>query len=334
VKSLALFAGLHKTGSTTIQQILSSHRKSLEHDSILYPLSKRLDRLGTAYSDPNHSIITVRLFGNMPDKQKQLERRQRFAEQLQQINHDTLIFAAEEISRLEPANMLECSRFFRDLGYSVSSVAYIRHIRPWIDSIVAQRIAGRLGPKWPMEKVFAEFQHRGGFVRPLVEALRHGFPEIQLLSFDALIRDQKNLAASFMTATGLGRISLPADQKKTNERTSDAAVRFLNFAYTFANQQAPEFRSALLKDYGAIVAFSGKKFQLTDQELAPYMSLIQSENEWLGKHLAHEFYDDQVTAAHSANIDPGFLNHLEGIANTVQPETAKTIAAYMQAGSH
>jgi hypothetical protein len=64
------------------------------------------------------------------------------------------------------------------------------------------------------------------------------------------------------------------------------------------------------------------------------MSLIQSENEWLGKHLAHEFYDDQVTAAHSANIDPGFLNHLEGIANTVQPETAKTIAAYMQAGSH
>jgi hypothetical protein len=180
MKRLLLFCGLHKTGSTTIQKVLAGNATLLAKNSIAYPIVQTTSQSGYTRPDANHSRLIKMNFSGHFSKEIRNYEKERLAAYLQKSKCHTLIISAEEISRLERGEIEDCRRFFEEQGYDIHAVLFVRKLRDWVDSVVAQRIAGHRGPHATQDNVFAEFERNKGFVKPLVENVVSVFPGVDI----------------------------------------------------------------------------------------------------------------------------------------------------------
>jgi len=231
MKKLYMFCGLHKTGSTTIQKALAFNAGILAKNSIDYPIVQTTSKYGYTQPDANHSrLIKMAFSGQYSEKARQFER-DKLVSYFQKSKYQTLIISAEEISRLERREMEDCRRFFEEQGYEIHAALFIRKLRDWVDSVVAQRIAGKRGPRATHDNVFAEFERNKGFVKPLVESVVAAFPEVDIFSFDSLIKKPGGIINGFLAWVGIDNLNLKFNLESTNERVPDELVRFSNFVY-------------------------------------------------------------------------------------------------------
>lgn len=328
-----MFCGLHKTGSTTLQKALSLNSEVLAENSIDYLTFTLKGLSGKIYKDTNHSRLMLMLFSARSPAEVRRKERDKLAAYLQKSSGQTLLITAEEISRFDNNELADCKRFFVEQGYDIHTALFVRKIRAWVDSIVAQRIAGYRGPNWTRDQVFAEFVRQRGFVKPLLQNVTSVFPDIDLFSFDALLQQPGGLLAAFVNWAQLRELNLKLDAESTNERVADAVVRFADFVHRETLVNGAAIKNQFLMEHDIFAKFKARKFHLRQSELQKYLPILRAENNWLGETYGDEFFDSQIDYFHEELGCTEFQNFTEACASELSLSTQKLLAQYFKSAA-
>jgi hypothetical protein len=134
-KRLILHAGIHRTGTTSIQQALFYNAASLLRAGILYPKPM----------DGSNAINHQRLAWDISERQIELPELSEWAASLAQIDAHTVILSAEDFCRIRNLDFLECF----SAHFEIEVAMYLRRQDIWVNSWYNQHV------KWPFDPVLS-----------------------------------------------------------------------------------------------------------------------------------------------------------------------------------
>lgn len=190
-KQVILLAGLHKTATTSIQRACAANQGKLLAQGFAYPLIAGRPNHSAHFmmfrASPNQSAVNPRLRGMTQPLTPELRAlaRENFAANLANMPHQQ-VFVAESVSLFTVDELAEMKYWFEENGRRVRLLCSVRQLRPWIDSMVAQRV--NAGPRLSIAEVVDEFVSMGSLVQQRLENLRMVFPDAEFFSFDRSVR--------------------------------------------------------------------------------------------------------------------------------------------------
>jgi hypothetical protein len=134
-KRLILHAGIHRTGTTSIQQALFYNADSLLSAGILYPKPM----------DGGNAINHQRLAWDISEDKVALPALRDWAASLAQTDARTVILSAEDFCRIKNLDFVKC---FSD-HFNVEVAIYLRRQDIWVNSWYNQHV------KWPFDEQLA-----------------------------------------------------------------------------------------------------------------------------------------------------------------------------------
>ncbi|MFD1884901.1 hypothetical protein [Paenibacillus wenxiniae] len=291
IQEIIIHAGMHKTGTTSIQETLFAHADQLKQRDLLYP---------TCWPS-NHSIPIFSLFKRDPSyfeniveersRQEIEHTRQHFMRVLQQeIATSTptrLVLSGENISLLTYRELRSFRLFLQNItGYRVPIrvIVCVRHPVPWLISATQQRLkSGQhlqtiLDVK--MRAIIPQlFQQRIGNLMRVF-----GKKALTVYSFDDAVQSVYGPVGYFLQQLGYAEEDiLSFDIKKANESMSFMAARFI----AFINEKCPiilcnrknELRTR--QDIDPLLAIRGPKFDIAYTYKKDFLQLAQADLAWL-----------------------------------------------------
>ena len=305
-KQLILLAGLHKTATTSIQKTCVNNLDLLRRAGLHYPID-----LGGERDKSNHTGVLNALFRQEPLRlglQGQFSMRTgaRAKAYLAAYTHNarsqlestdaSLLMAAEGVSVYGVEELAQMKESFARGGRQIRLICHVRHLSGWINSMVAQRVAGAM--RLPIGQAVDEFRQFQSVVRTRIENLRAVFPEAEFYSHEQAVRHRLGPVGFFLEKAG---VPLTDEMRiiRANEGSGDNGARVLSLI----NERFGRFDStgarnpALFKQKGFVKQLKripGRKFSLRPDEVAPILPLLRAENEWLRDTLGADFYDEQL----------------------------------------
>ena len=153
-KKILLHVGLHKTGSTSIQDGMKKNFDAVSNKCILYPM---IPIKGEKYS--NHSFMLYSMFCDTPEKyhmnqkfncgtkEKSEKLNNYYSEiltsEINKKNNDLIVLSGEDVSSLTKENIESMKTFFidnADFDIEFEIVIYVRHLCDYIQSVIQQRV--------------------------------------------------------------------------------------------------------------------------------------------------------------------------------------------------
>lgn len=193
--TIFLHIGMNKTGTTSIQSFLSSHRAQLKEAGILYP---KAGEMGGAH----YKLSTAMGFSHgaaAPSLELQ-QLKKAFLAELKSRNYHAVIFSSEDWvldKSLEPV------RDFFD-GFTVKVIVYLRRHDHWWLSAYAQAVKMKRFPPWGLgPQAFIQFHRKRfpsyGNYRWLIDRWAEVFGEDNMLvrPYESL-QNQPGLEADFL----------------------------------------------------------------------------------------------------------------------------------------
>lgn len=304
-KELILYAGLHKTASSSIQRTCGKNRTQLARAGFTFPLTPTQGKLGT-----NHTAALVCMFKREPTRYGRLNQfdlgndefmlklkedlRQAMANALPSVR-GKLLLVAEGVSVLPLEELLELKQWFLDHGFETRLVCHIRHLSGWINSMISQRVTGPM--RMTIEEAVREFAQYGGIVRPSIENIRSAFPDAQFYSHETAIAHPRGPVGFFLEHAGVAGEGF--EYLSVNAGKSDLATRALSLVNEkfgkFDNrcQDNPQF-FGVQEQMRVFRSLVGPKFRLRRQEVEPILPALEAENRWLGKSFGPGFHDPSL----------------------------------------
>ncbi|MEJ6021946.1 hypothetical protein [Ramlibacter sp. PS4R-6] len=298
--TIILVAGLHKTGTTSIQRVCAANKDALQEAGYIFPVGK----MGTSRAAPaNHTSLFHFVFRRDPHKwgpgvlapepdedfaATQLSTRAALAAKLARTRRN-IIFVAEGVSVFDREELDRMKDWFGEAGWTVQAICLVRHLSSWLHSMVAQRVSA--GPRLPLDVVVQEFVQQGSLVRGRIQNLRATFPDTRFLSYEAAARHPQGPAGQFLDVLGIpaATANFPATDVAANQRASDAAVRFLSRLNTRTLSKRGYGRLLDERTLAAIRGVGRGKFVLREAEAPQLNPLLQAENAWLRSELGDAF---------------------------------------------
>jgi hypothetical protein len=305
-KELILFAGLHKTGTTSIQKTCGANHTDLTRAGVAYPLrtangqpqDNHTFQLGWMFKDAPHRVGLARQFTAGNDA-RVADRQARLRDSMGNDIKDQrrVLLVAEGVSVFSVSELESMRRWLHEQGFTVRVICHIRHLSRWIASMVAQRVAGQMG--LTIEQAVQEFVAAGGIIRPRIDAIRQVFPDTEFHSHELAVSHEFGPAGFLLEAIGVP-VNSEMSWIRANEGRSAIAVRALSILHErFGRDQwretPAEFR-AHLEQAGVkgLRRLPGKKFELSEHEVAPLLPMLQEENAWLRDTFGEEFHDGHL----------------------------------------
>ena len=173
MKRLILQAGLHKTGSTSIQRTCVANQQLLRSNGISYFPEMLIDGKLTTQGNGNHTRLLRVLFrrstiyefqrgGQKAYADRSAKVRAGVQELLQRADGDAVLMAAEVVSTFTHQELVDLKSFFQECGFDVGVFCCVRKPLEWLNSMVAQRVIGERGPRITLEAAIQEFVNAGG----------------------------------------------------------------------------------------------------------------------------------------------------------------------------
>lgn len=307
-KKLKLIVGLHRTGTTSIQRTCLLNKEQLLASGYYYPIvvSRHIEPTMASHKPENHSRIITHMFSSWldPKPSDHIRKKGRVstkelirAEVLEVLNaaQSNLIMCAERCSTLSIEQLADLREWFEKAGYSIDVYCFLRKPTSWLHSIVAQRVSGIQGPKLTIDQVIDEFVKGNTIFSQRLRNLREIFPDTSFISVDRANEAEGGTAEFILNRLG---VQLDNFKKVTrlNESHSNHCVRLHSQINTvFGNREssinADSFHRRLPKIHSDLYDLSGPKFRLTETEMKPLFSILQSENQWLEETFGEGFYD-------------------------------------------
>ena len=297
--------GLHKTGTTSIQDTCIANLPALEAAGFAYPVHATAEgpksnhgvllKVAFRGSLNNFGLNGQFDFGN--DQAWLTSERKRVRDQFETVLGNwrgSVVLAAENVSTFNESELDEMHSWFVERGWEVRAICHVRHLATWIHSMIAQRVSG--GLRLPIAQAVNEFVQAGGIIRPRIERLRAAMPQIQFHSHERAVAHPNGPPGYFLEKIGVP--SRDVHFKRANEGSSDIATRLLSIInekfvrYPVGGVSSP---TLLAQETMAMRALEGPKFRLKRDEAEPLLEMIEGERKWLADHLGHEFVGPPLT---------------------------------------
>lgn len=278
-KKLILHIGMHKTGTSSIQDTL---HYNLKDQNIKY-----MD-LGV----PNHSGALNQLFSSDTNSKIRERIHSKFMSNLI-TSHDTYIISAEDLSTFSEDSLISAKLFFEDFFQDVAVIGYVREPKGWIESAYQQilkdhknyRAINTLIPNYKnkFDKFDRIFQKNNVF----------------LYKFDPKHFPNGDVVLDFYRKIGLltGQNIESKEIIKTNETLSKEAVAILYLLrkYHDSSEVGRDYSKENTSFIEALSKVGSSKFKISPAFFCTILEQIQDDVSWmetrLGCKLLNEIYE-------------------------------------------
>lgn len=288
VKNIYLHVGLHKTGSSSIQNTLYCNRGILKVNGFIYPSCWGV----------NHSIPIYSAFCDEPDKyhmniregltkEKINDRNKKYLSDLldEVLNSkcNSLILSGEDITMLTVNNLLRLNTYLKSICGNIKVIVYTRHPLSWSSSIIQEKIKGGLTYEQSLIEILsivtANFSHHIG---KLIEVF--GRKNVSVFQFENSIKYEFGLVGHF-----LSNINFPIDQiKKIEEHRNNESLSMISAdIINFINKREPLIINGKLNekrsngDIYPLLNICGEKFDINNDDKKKIMDACKKDSEWL-----------------------------------------------------
>ena len=288
-QSIILHVGLHKTGSTSIQNNCQfhSHEFLLDH-GIFYA-----NFISNGKLRPNHGgPITAALLDD-PDKygkqwrsqltgDPQREFREYFDEILENPQAEHLLLSGESLSLLEDEDMRLLQSKLLAHTEQLRVLVFLRNPYSFLESIIQQRVR----VNW------------AGDIEPLITVMRERYQRLhnvfggalEVLNFDECLQHPKGLLGSFFTHCGIPEADLEQlVPVVANTRISLEAYQMMLGINKRCPKEADSQPSRVPRDLRALHTLPGNRFHLRDLPVSPHFAQLKEETLWLEDQLGLHF---------------------------------------------
>ena len=341
-KQLILLAGLHKTGTTSIQLTCGHNREALREANFHYPvdIAGKEDRgnhtalLNALFRrDPLQAGLTGRWQMAFPASIQAVYAKVRAAAtpRLEAVDGN-LILAAEGVSLFSVEELDALKQWFAARGWDIRVICHVRHLSSWMNSMIAQRVCSPMRLSIPA--AINEFREYGAIVRPRIENLKAAFPETIFRSHEQAVQHRGGPPGAFFESAG---ISLPGKVEvvRANEGRSMCAARTLSLIFErfgrFDDSGKSNPDAFADKTLNVIAEIPGPKFALRQSEVEPLAAMLRAENEWLRQTLGEAFFDPRLEFGNpGCEWSAENLGRLTGAVNAMPPTVKSWVQANLQ----
>ena len=280
-----LLAGLHKTGTTSVQRALAAHARHLLAAGWSYPTIRSIHHDRFVVQQDNHSWLLRSVFRNasVPFLRSALQGLDKI---LAPEDRRNLLLVAEGVSTMAVPDLQRMRQRFEAAGFDVEVHCCVRVVGDWLNSAVAQKVYGQTSPRLTLPAAIANIAATGAVVRGRIETLVKAFGEVRFFDFASAVGHEYGPAGYFLERIG---IPVPPDLPvlRANEGGSDLMVRLhdainRHMGPRHASGDADLFYGTLRSWHPQLFASRGPRFSLRHHEVAPLISMLEQENQWLG----------------------------------------------------
>jgi hypothetical protein len=308
VNEIVLHAGLHKTGTSSIQQTLHAthNRLVLRNQGVLYPASW----------PQNHSIPLYSAFCERPEAYHINIRRGYSGEQIEQVNKEYLAHLAEEVSRSSPDRMLLCGE-----DVSVLSLEGLSELQAYLLTIApALRVINyvRHPVEWAVSGIQEDIKHGvsyGAALESKQSVLRNLFRErvgrllsvfgpraVTVYRFEDAVRHGAGLVGHFLAAAEVAELE-KIRAVRANESMSQTAGDLLSHI----NRREPVIVDGRLNparspgDDAQLVNLPGPPYDIPWEDKMTLAAVSKEDAAWLSRNLKIDY----LIGAHRRDIKGG-----------------------------
>lgn len=244
-RTLFLHIGIHKTGTSAIQNVCRANHHELLKAGILFP------RAGIVVKPRFHPTATsghsgLLRFLNAPSAPNQTKAGEALLRQIESGSWNRLVLSSEALSAPHKRGPVESVHWFRQQGFEVRLIAYLRRQDGWLDSFYRERL------KWDVP------QHRDAlsideFWRAHGDAWLNykkrigewvsvvGREHAEIRSYED-VENARGIVGDFLEIIGADptRLDLAAGVDLQNPSLPPAAVDLLRAANTFPSSVIPD----------------------------------------------------------------------------------------------
>jgi hypothetical protein len=284
-KTAYVHIGMHKTGTTSIQQTLARHRAVLR------------DSYGMVYPSvsSNHSFPLFSLFCDDPaeysgninagatSKDAIAKRNQDFADKLKtelDAGGETLVLSGEDLGLLTRPGVHRLKRWLTGYATNVRILAYVREPVAWATSHAQQQVRqGKVLETLLEHALVPRFRRR---LTPWMVAF--GKENVSVSDFDVARAGPAGLVGHFTDQLGLPEsVHETLEQKRANESLSAEAVTLMSALNAvkpaFVDNRASADRATKIDPVFARI--KGRRFSLPEEAIARTEAMSAAEVNWL-----------------------------------------------------
>lgn len=302
-RQIILHVGMHKTGTTSIQNNCYRQRETLAEHGIIYPFFSYLDQTRSNHSGPITAAVSSKPdrygeqwragLSNDPRALQQAYQSQ-FRELLDTPKADTLILSGETISAFADDDLKKLRKRLLKHTDQLKVVVYIRNPASAVASILQQRVRGG-GDRDTDDNIIA----LASISRRRYERLEKVFGDsLEVLNFHEAVNHPSGLVGSFMEFCGLpAEEALNFEFAAANPRTCMESFKLMlaiNKVYP-AKADDAEGRQREYNDLRPLTLLPGQPFRMENLDSATVQREIESETQWLTKELNLTFPETPVT---------------------------------------
>lgn len=279
-RELILHYGMHKTGTSSIQDSLAAHLDAPDTQYISLRQPNGSQVLGLAFDSTHLKRPMARAQARNAAETLPARRaraRAELEEALETATADRVILSAEALFPFQPADLNEMLDVLLSRVERIHAVAYLREPRPYFDSAFQQILKRQMPPM--LQKPKRVFYRRATDV---LDA-RLGQENVSVWKFDPGALKGGDVVQDFCH-----RLEIPFDPAKvitTNESLSREAVQLL-YVYRQANP-APRPRDARV--VAALSGLQGGKFRLGLKLFEQMNNSRQEDLDWAAERTGQPF---------------------------------------------
>ncbi len=327
-----LHVGMHKTGSTSIQNSL----KDLDDSSFYY--ARLLGR-------PNHSVIMTAMFARHDDpkldkrryakgprdiRDEVVEARRDLASSIKAADGRTLVISGEGMLRMSDDELVRLKSYLERHGYDdIKVMAYIRSPIGYISSAVQTKLKGGSTGVFNLQTSVPDYRQKLEKFDTVF-----GRENVSLFKFDPAQFPAKDVVQDFCIRAGIPLTSIKAVRRNESITLLAAKLRFQHA--TLAKQEGLElFRAsagAALSD--RLLPFSPTRFRLAPSLIRPLLETLADDIAWMEQRLGASLKEDLKDEPEDVHGPEDLLKPIPGINEklralleedglTVPPESAE-----------
>jgi hypothetical protein len=290
---IILHAGLHKTGTTSVQENCFRHRDVLLQHGIVYPVFHFRERRIINHSDPLAAVVSSRskaygMVRRMNVEDDPSVAIKAFSEQLDALltrpQGKTLVLSAEMVADLTPKDLAALKKRLVHSTDRLHVIAYVRSPQSSLASMLQQRaLAGFADKPQDLTEV----------VRNRFERLRKTFPNLlEPYNFHDAVKQPNGLLGHFLELAGLPQDVIESlEFSHANSRMSAEAYRLIE-AVNLAFPPGGEERHGVKRfyhDMRPLQTLPGQPFRIDASQDPDLAAQLARESEWLQRELGWTF---------------------------------------------
>lgn len=302
IKKVILHAGAHKTGTTTVQQVLFQNRVNLREAGVLYP---KLTLSGKPVS--NHSLVFDNLFTVSPERNhhhimhgldtaEKVESQKKITikeieSQIKKFSGNTLLFSAESISSIKynEQALHRIRSFFTEItnhDVDLSILMSIRNPYKFYPSIIQQQLKGGLSVSLSYKKwldLCCDY-----FQNIILRSERiFGKDQVKIVRFEDSIKSEVGLVGTILMYAGLPKrfVTQPAFTRIT--RSNPSMSQEASWILSNINEDIPKIVGSTANPerkkfkIRRVLEIPGQRFQLPPERLKLIVEKSKEDLDWV-----------------------------------------------------